>query len=116
MNNSLIHRIARGCLVVTTFLLCAPARGAEPSSPPKRIVGYMSEWGDFRAAEFPADLLTHINYAFGRITNGECTLGRSPATDPVEAVPARLVELQQLKQKHPHLKTLVSLGGWGGSG
>src|SRR3954447_17875221 len=118
MNLSLLYRVARICFAAATVFMLMEARAEQPASPPKRIVGYVTEWGDYRATDIPADLVTHINYAFARITSGECTFSKAktPTTDRADAPPKRLAELQQLKREHPQLKTLVSLGGWGGSG
>jgi len=60
-------------------------------------------------ADAPAQLLTHLWYAFARITgDGTCELG--PTAD------ADFEALAELKRRHPHLRTLVSLGGWGADG
>ena len=64
----------------------APADGPGRDAPPKRIVGYFTEWGiydrKYNVADIPADKLTHVNYAFAKIDdNGECTV-----CDPFAAV------------------------------
>jgi chitinase len=104
-----------------------PAFADDP--PPKRIVGYFCEWSiyqrKYHVADIPAARLTHVNYAFAQITNGECTLGdRFAAID--KAYPGdrfdppqlrgSFNQLLQLKKKHPHLKSLISVGGWTLSG
>ncbi len=86
-----------------------------PTPTPMRLVGYLAGWNVIgsrktRIADLPADKLTHLNYAFANVSaNGVCVSG-SPAADSV-AFP----ELQKLKQRYPHLKTLISLGGADGS-
>jgi len=94
-----------------------------------RIVGYFVEWGvyqrNFHIKDVPADKLTHLNYAFAKIVNGECALFDSYAAIE-KAYPGDKEEpgilrgsfhqLQLLKKKHPHLKTLISVGGWTLSG
>ncbi len=75
-----------------------------------KVVGYFAEWTDYRADQISADKLTHINYAFGVIKNGECALNNR------EAAEAKLAGLQKLKQTRPDLRTLVSIGGWTDSG
>ncbi|GAA3141284.1 glycoside hydrolase family 18 protein [Nonomuraea salmonea] len=77
--------------------------------------------------------LTHINYAFGNVTNGQCAIGDShadydrfyQANESVDGVadtwdPGALRgsfnQLRKLKQKHPHIKVLFSFGGWTWSG
>jgi chitinase len=76
-----------------------------------------------RIAQLPAKDLTHIFYAFGRLgDSGRVVLG-DPCLDigvcatgqPVNAG-GNFAELKQLKERNPHLKLLVSIGGWSGSG
>ena len=56
----------------------------------------------------PAGLLTHVFYAFATIGDGHLTL-------PPRA-PAHVEALATLKQAHPGLKTVLSIGGWGAGG
>jgi chitinase len=114
---------ARLCLLSFT-LTAAPLSAAEP-----KIVGYFIEWGvydrNYHVKDIPSDKLTHINYAFAKIVNGECALFDSHAAidkayegDKQEpgALRGNFNQLIQLKKKHPHLKTLISVGGWTLSG
>jgi chitinase len=57
--------------------------------------------------------LTHLNYAFANIVDGEIAIG-SPSVD-VEG-PDNFAQLRALKKKAPQLKTLISVGGWEWSG
>jgi chitinase len=66
-------------------------------------------------------MLTHVNYAFARVSDqGECILGDEYADtqflyhdDPPDQAPAgNFRQFQLLKEKYPHLKTLISVGGW----
>lgn len=100
-----------------------------PSSDAWRVVGYFTAWGvygrDFHVDDLPADQLTHVNYAFANISaEGECVLGDPYADtertydgdawdDPLRGSFRRL---QLLKERHPHLRTLISIGGWTWSG
>jgi chitinase len=95
-----------------------------------RIIGYYAGWTSktksFTPADIPAEELTHVNYAFGLIDPE----GRAMLQDPREDIGHPDVEdsrelgslrgnfhqLRVLKERHPHLKTLISLGGWTGSG
>lgn len=100
----------------------------EPSA--KRIVGYFVSWGvydrDYHVEDVPADKLTHINYAFANVSaDGRCILGDAYAdTDKfyegdswdAGALRGNFNQLQKLKEEHPHLKTLISVGGWTWSG
>ena len=106
-----------------------------------QVVGYFIEWGiygrNYKVKDVEtsgsADRLTVINYAFGNVApdttgNVVCKLGddwadyQKPWTAD-ESVTGEEVtwprpilgnfqQLQALKQRHPQLKVLISLGGW----
>jgi chitinase len=124
---------------------CAPAaRTAVDSTEASslRVVGYLASWGvnskGTRIADLPARDLTHIFYAFGLIdANGRAVLGdpcvdigvcgghaadsSPPPTVPVDAstsgpLAGNFGALKLLKARNPHLKLLISIGGWTGSG
>lgn len=103
----------------------------------KRVIGYFTEWGVYGRnyhvknidTSGTAQKLTHINYAFGNVVNNTCQLGDSyadydkfyAAADSVDGVAdtwdagalrGSFHQLMKLKAKHPHLKVLISLGGW----
>jgi chitinase len=115
----------RRVIALVSLIACGiPAQAGD-----KRLVGYFAEWGiygrKYNVCDIPAEKLTHINYAFARITNGECALFDSYAAidkaysgDRWDAGELRgsFKQLQVLKKKHPHLKTLISVGGWTLSG
>jgi len=108
-----------------------PAGALDPSTDQK-IVGYFVEWGvygrDYHVTDIPADKLTHINYAFAELENGEVEVWDSyaalekfyPATDswadPPGALRGNFNQLRLMKEKYPHIKVLISVGGWTGSG
>ncbi|MBL8792483.1 MAG: sigma-70 family RNA polymerase sigma factor [Planctomycetia bacterium] len=109
----------------------APASSAQPVAVKPgsgRIVGYYPEWGiydrKFHVADIPANKLTHLNYAFAKIENGECALfdrfaaveKQYPGDNPEGKLRGNFRQLQLLKQQHPHLKTLLAVGGWTLSG
>nr|BAF02588.1 chitinase [uncultured bacterium] len=96
------------------------------ATPSGRVIGYFAAWGvygrDYHVADVPAHLLTHINYAFANISDdGRCVLG-DPYADTDKAYPGdswdegakrgSFHQLAILKQAHPHLRTLISVGGW----
>lgn len=106
-----------------------------------RVVGYFNEGGaksgSYRVKEIEtsgaAKLLTHIDYAFGKVANNRCEIPNPDVAlyqsyDAASSVdgtndPAGDKELrgtfhqfQALKRLHPRLKLLISLGGWGQSG
>jgi chitinase len=121
-------------LAVTGTVSVVAFREAPQSTPPnpageKRIVAYFAEWSvydrNFHVANVPADKLTHVNYAFAKISDaGECTLFDKyaavektyPGDKEDGSQHGNFRQLQLLKEKHPHLKTLLSVGGWTLSG
>ncbi len=101
------------------------------------VAGYFTEWGvyarDYHVKNLhtsgTAAKMTHIIYAFGNVTNGQCVMGDNyAATDKYYdanssvdgvadvwdegALRGNFNQLLKLKQMHPHLKVLWSFGGW----
>jgi chitinase len=60
-------------------------------------------------AEITVERLTHINYAFALIGDGRVVEG-----SPRDGENLRVLTV--LRRQHPHLRILVSVGGWTGSG
>src|SRR6266446_4067124 len=60
-------------------------------------------------AEITADKLTHINYAFANIKDGRVVEGFSHDAENFKV-------LGRIRKRHPHLKILISVGGWTWSG
>ncbi|MEV6836378.1 glycoside hydrolase family 18 chitinase [Streptomyces sp. NPDC051133] len=111
-----------------------------PPSGDKVKLGYFTEWGIYGrnynvknlVTSGSAAKITHINYAFGNVTNGQCAIGDSyadydkafTADQSVSGVadtwdqPLRgnFNQLRELKAKYPNLKVLWSFGGWTWSG
>lgn len=91
---------------------------AQPPPPPasegKKLIGYYASWSaysNFTPDKIDGSKLTHINYAFANIGNDlRIALGDS-YIDPLN-----FSKLNSLKQQYPHLKTLISVGGWSWSG
>ncbi|MET7776925.1 glycoside hydrolase family 18 chitinase [Streptomyces mirabilis] len=103
-------------------------------------LGYFTEWGIYGRnynvknleTSGSAAKITHINYAFGNVTNGQCAIGDSyadydkafTADQSVSGVadtwdqPLRgnFNQLRELKAKYPNIKILWSFGGWTWSG
>ncbi|MGB3441344.1 MAG: glycosyl hydrolase family 18 protein [Actinophytocola sp.] len=135
-------------LVATTLgLVAAPAQGSEESTPAASVaaggvnLGYFVQWGVYQRnyhvknieTSGSADKLTHINYAFGNVTNGQCAIGDAYAdydkfydaassvdgtsdTWDAGALRGNFNQLRKLKAMHPGLKVLWSFGGWSWSG
>jgi GH18 family chitinase len=97
----------RRTALLLPFLLVAggaTARGAE--SPRPAVIAYV--FPRDRVLEphtIRADKLTHVNYAFANVVGGKVVEG-----SPRDA--ENLKVLTGLRQYHPHLKVLVSVGGW----
>ncbi|MEO3789125.1 glycosyl hydrolase family 18 protein [Nonomuraea sp. B10E15] len=118
--------------------------GGDPGGPGdggNKVLGYFVQWGVYQRGYHVKNIdtsgsaakLTHINYAFGNVQNGQCTIGDSyadydrfyQANESVDGVAdtwdagalrGSFNQLRKLKQKHPHLKVLFSFGGWTWSG
>lgn len=79
------------------------------------VVAYVAGFRNFDFSSIDASKLTHINYAFANIIDGEVRFG-SEAIDDTEMNVDDLRELSALGKVNPDLKILVSVGGWGWSG
>ncbi|MGD0939225.1 MAG: glycosyl hydrolase family 18 protein [Terracidiphilus sp.] len=131
-------RIRTAAIVLLALVACVSMSFAQAPRQSKVIGGYFEEWGihygGFTIADLQrngvADQLTHLIYAFGDVT---------PATTPVCAIddPSAAYQnaslpsvsgkpytaplfgnfgaIQQLKDLHPQLKVLISLGGQAGN-
>ena len=77
-------------------------------------VGYYAGWASYQGYtpdQIPAEHLTHINYAFARIDPDTLTMElEDPAHDK-----KNLSALRKLREEHPGLKLLISVGGWSDS-
>ncbi|MFC5671949.1 glycosyl hydrolase family 18 protein, partial [Streptomyces incanus] len=111
-----------------------------PPTGGKVKLGYFTEWGVYGRNYHVKNLvtsgsaakITHINYAFGNVTNGQCKLDDAyAATDKAytadqsvsgtadawdQPLRGNFNQLRQLKAKYPHIKVLYSFGGWTYSG
>ncbi|MFG3256331.1 glycoside hydrolase family 18 protein [Streptomyces sp. NPDC048172] len=133
--------------VLATTMLTVNASAGQKEAPAKpsasaagKNVGYFTNWGVYQRnyhvknieTSGSADKLTHINYAFGNVQGGKCTVGDSfadyektyTAEESVDGqadtwdqpVKGNFNQLLKLKKKHPDLKILWSFGGWTWSG
>ncbi|MDC0708103.1 glycosyl hydrolase family 18 protein [Stigmatella sp. ncwal1] len=105
------------------------------------ILGYFAQWGVYGrnyhvkniVTSGSASKLTHINYSFGNVINGQCVLGDTyadydrayTAAESVDGVAdtwdtgalrGSFNQLRKLKKLYPNIKVLFSFGGWTWSG
>ncbi|WP_320776753.1 glycoside hydrolase family 18 chitinase [Streptomyces sp. CRN 30] len=127
---------ASGSVKVTTT-----GGSTDPGTPAGKVnLGYFTEWGvygrNFHVKNLDtsgsASKITHINYAFGNVKNGQCTVddtfaayeksytadqsvsGTADTWD--QPLRGNFNQLRQLKAKYPNIKILYSFGGWTYSG
>ncbi len=115
MRPSTCRRMTSAALVVLALLATTRPAPAQEARRLPRVVGYYASWTaspprSYRIADIPADRLTHVNYSFALID----AQGKIYVEDPSASREA-FADLRALKAKYPHLKTLISVGGWGGS-
>ena len=127
--------VALAVLVLEAAVPQLAAAAIPPSE--KTIVGYFTQWGIYRRnflvknvdTSGAAARLTHINYAFADISDSLVCASADPFADYNKAfdaaesvdgvgdlvsqpVKGNFNQLLELKRKHPHLKILISIGGW----
>jgi chitinase len=128
----------------TTTTTTSSSSSTTPPPPPpggRKTLGYFAQWGVYARQYFVKNIetsgtaakLTHINYAFGNVTNGQCVLGDTYADYDMAYTTANSVDgvadtwdagalrgsfnqLRKLKKLHPGLKVIFSFGGWTWSG
>ena len=79
------------------------------------VVAYVAGYRNFDFSTIDVSGITHINYAFGNIRDGEAIFDTTKI-DGKNLTPDDIVKLNKLKAKKPDLKVLVSIGGWSWSG
>ena len=134
-----VRRSAR-CLLLTVLLGVFFPISAFGQASRSQIIGYYAERhaakGDYPVKQLAtngaAGLLTQLDYAFGKVSQGRCQVpnpdvelkrtysaadsvdGTADSTDPSQ-LRGTFHQLQELKRKFPKLKVLISLGGWANS-
>ncbi len=125
---------ASAAVTVTTDQATNPGPGGAMK------LGYFAQWGVYGRnyhvknidTSGSASKLTHINYAFGNVQGGACTIGDAYADYDRAYTADRRVDgvadtwdqplrgsfnqLRKLKKKYPNIKVIWSFGGWTWSG
>ncbi len=113
------------------FLLLFPLLALAQPAHGKKVVGYYAQWSiyarDFNVPKIDGSKITHLNYSFYGTTydpahpentklkcldtyaDFEHMEGGIPWDAPVKG---NFYDLMKLKEKYPHLKVLISVGGW----
>lgn len=108
---SITDRVSAKALTTPT-----PAPSGTPTKPATssyKLVAYYPSWGLYLKEplkEQPAAGLTHLNYAFANVKDGQVVLGEP------DADLENFKQLKQLKAANPRLRALISVGGWTWSG
>jgi len=98
-------------LLFVTQLSCSEKPGKPPSSQKKIIVGYVPGFrGALDQLSIDANKLTHINYAFIDVQDGQAWLTN------IETDTVNFRIMNRLKEINPDLRILISIGGWSWSG
>ncbi|QFZ23073.1 glycosyl hydrolase family 18 protein [Saccharothrix syringae] len=127
----------------TTTTTTSTTTTTTTTNPPggKKNLGYFTQWGVYGRQYYVKNIhtsgtaakLTHINYSFGNVQNGQCTIGDAYADYDMAYTTANSVDgvadtwdtgalrgnfnqLRKLKKMYPHIKVLFSFGGWTWSG
>jgi len=99
-------------IMISVFLLFCTCQKNQTDDPPndKYIIAYFFPQDRIITAdEIAVEKLTHINYAFADIKEGEIIQGFKFDEENFKI-------LNQTKEKNPKLKLLISVGGWTWSG
>ncbi len=133
MQNQSLRRVGKAVTTLALLLLASTLFSvAEGESDSKVLGGYFEEWSIYYAGynianlqqNGVADKLTHLMYAFANVTPASgCAVADSwadyqtPYLPSVSGAPytgpmyGNFAAIQQLKQLHPRLKVLMSIGG-----
>ena len=90
-------------LLVIILLFSFPGLSGQP---PFKVIAYYTGNSE-TIRKYPVDKLTHIIYSFLKLNNDNLVFRNNEQRKTVE-------QLVALKRQYPHLKIMVSIGGWGG--
>jgi len=89
-------------LLFISIFVCIQSSAQEPY----KVVAYYTGNGE-AIKQYPLDKLTHIIFSFLKLQNDTLTFRNGDQQKSLE-------QLTELKKQYPHLKIMVSIGGWGG--
>ena len=95
-----LFALLAGCFYLLQSCGNAPKQTQTPSE--KVVIAYVTSWSEVMPNP---DLVTHINYAFGHVNDSFNGVRINNEE--------RFKQIVALKEKAPHLKVLLSIGGWG---
>jgi len=105
-SKNLVTRAIIFIFLTAMFFSCAKAeKKAVDQKEPLKIIGYVAGYEDFDTALVDASKLTHINYAFANIVNGNVQF-------ELDIDSVKIANLMELKKVNTNLKVLYSVGGW----
>ncbi len=97
----------------------------------KKVIGYYAQWAiygrDFNVSKIDGNKLTHLMYAFFgtefdpanpqnaniKSLDNYADFEHTEGGAPWDATPkGNFYDLKKLKEKYPHLKVMISVGGW----
>ena len=109
-------RVLRIAVVLMVMLVTSVGcRSFMADQKPKyNVIAYVAGYRDFDFSTIQADKITHINYAFVNVIDGQVCFDNS--IDNTAMKKEDILELHTLKKINPDLKILVSVGGWTWSG
>ena len=100
MKRLFLFALLAGCFYLLHSCGNAPKQTQTPSE--KVVIAYVTSWSEVMPNP---DLVTHINYAFGHVNDSFNGVRINNEE--------RFKQIVALKEKAPHLKVLLSIGGWG---
>lgn len=96
----------RSALLFSILVAAGPAAAAPPAASRPAVIAYVFPRDRvLDPLEIRAEKLTHVNFAFANLVGGRVVEG-GPNDGP------NLKVLTGLRQDHPHLRILISVGGW----